>query len=384
MTPQVAGPGGPVPRQDAAPAPVRHLYVHLPFCRTRCGYCAFVVETDGLHRRDAYAEALRAELDLQAPLLGTLDTVYLGGGTPTLMRPRRIARLLDAVAGRLAPGAEVTIEANPETVDRRQLANLRAAGVTRVSFGAQSFQPALLRALDRAATPDQVRAAVACAREVGFASLSADLLFGVPGQTLAQLEADIADLAALGVDHVSWYELEIKPETALARMGAEPPDEDWSADAYERVVAALEAAGYRWYETANFARTGHECRHSLAYWGAADYVGVGVGAVSTVGARRWRNAPGVERYVAALAAGREPARTEEHLDPDTRRRERWMLGLRLADGLDLGWAGPPDRPDALARLAEDGLVHREGARLSLSRRGRMLQNAILCEVMEYA
>ncbi|HWH15302.1 MAG TPA: radical SAM family heme chaperone HemW [Miltoncostaeaceae bacterium] len=398
MTPPVAAPtGGPDlhrpsrPRDAGAgegsparPAPVRHLYVHLPFCRARCGYCAFVVETGALHRRDAYLEALGAELGHEEHRLGVLDTVYLGGGTPTLMRPRRIARLLDGVAHRCAPDAEITIEANPETVDGRQLADLRAAGVTRLSLGAQSFQPALLRALDRGATPEQVRAAVRCARRAGFASLSMDLLFGVPGQTRAQLEADIAELEALGVDHVSWYELEIKPDTALARMGAEVPDEDWSADAYERVVAALEQAGYRWYETANFARPGHECRHSLAYWGAADYLGVGVGAVSTVGGRRWRNAPGVAQYVAALAAGDPPARGVEELDPDTRRRERWMLGLRLAEGLDMAWAGPADRPEALERLIAGGLARRDGDHLTLSRRGRMLQNAILGEVMEYA
>jgi len=361
-----------------------HLYLHLPFCAARCGYCAFVVEVGSLARRDAYAAALRAELRRESRHLGRLRTVYLGGGTPTLMRPRRLRGVLEDVLPHCADGAEISIEANPETVDGAQLRELRAMGVTRVSLGAQSFQPHLLAALDRAATPDQVRGAVTCAQDAGFASVSVDLLFGVPGQTDGDLEADLAAVAALGVDHVSWYELEIKEGTALRRMGASVPDEDWAADAYERVVEGLEAAGYRWYETANFARPGHECRHSLGYWSAADYLGVGVGAVSTVGGTRWRNAPGVDRYVATLEAGEAPAREAEDLDGDTLRRERWMLGLRLDADLDTGWAGPPDHPEALERLERGGLVRRTGTRVALTRRGRFVQNAVLQELMEYA
>jgi oxygen-independent coproporphyrinogen-3 oxidase len=363
---------------------VRHLYVHLPFCASRCGYCAFVVEVGALDRRDAYLDALLAELARESDRLGTLETVYLGGGTPSLMRPRRIARLLDALAPRLAPGAEVTIEANPETVEGRALRDLRLAGVNRLSLGVQSFQPHLLRALERQATPDQARAAARCARRAGFEDLSIDLLFGVPGQTPADLEADLAEALALAPDHLSWYELELKPGSRLASNGTAPYDEDDAADAYRRVVAGLEGAGYRWYETANFARAGHRCRHSLAYWGAADYLGVGVGAVSTVDGVRWRNAPGLGRYLAALEAGAEPPRTREPLDPDTIRRERWMLGLRLDEPLDVAWAGAPDFPDAVARLRRLGLVAEGGgADLVLTREGRFLQNSVLHELMEY-
>ncbi|MFN8110004.1 MAG: radical SAM family heme chaperone HemW [Thermoleophilia bacterium] len=360
-----------------------HLYVHLPFCAARCGYCAFVVEVGALDRRDAYTDALLAEFHAEAGALAPLRTVYLGGGTPTLMRPGRIARLLDAVLRRAAPDVEVSIEANPETVDARALRELRAAGVTRVSFGVQSFQPHLLHALDRAATPDQAERAVACAREAGFASVSIDLLFGVPGQTDAQLEADLAAALRLAPDHISWYELEIKPHTALQRMGAEVPDEDWSADAYHRVVRDLEAAGYRWYETANFARPGHECRHSLAYWEAADYLGIGVGAVSTLGGVRRRNAPGVDAYIAALTDGRLPARDVEPLDDDTRRRERWMLTLRTDAALDVAWAGPPDHPEALDRLARAGMLSFDGRSVRLTRDGRFVQNSVLQALMEY-
>lgn len=363
---------------------VAHLYAHLPFCASRCGYCAFVVHVGALGDRDAYLDALLAELDREAGVLGPLDTVYLGGGTPTLMRPRRLRALMERVGPHLAPGAEVSIEANPETVDARALRELRAMGVTRLSLGVQSFRPHLLRALDRAATPDQARAAVDCARAAGFDDLSIDLIFGVPGQTPADLEADLADALALGPDHLSWYELEIKPGSALARAGTAPVDEDEGADAYERIVGGLEEHGYRWYETANFARPGHECRHSLAYWGAADYLGVGVGAVSTVAGRRRRNNPALAPYIGALAAGDAPPRTDEGLDADLVRRERWMLGLRLARGMDLAWAGPPDHPQALDTLETAGLLRRDGATLTLTRRGRFVQNAILHELMEYA
>jgi oxygen-independent coproporphyrinogen-3 oxidase len=363
---------------------VRHLYVHLPFCASRCGYCAFVVETGSLGMRDAYLDALLVELERESDALAPLDTVYLGGGTPTLMRPRRLARLLDAIRPRMAEGAEVSIEANPETVDRRALAALRAMGLTRLSVGVQSFRPHLLAALDRRASAGQARDVVGCARAAGFDDVSIDLIFGVPGQTPDDLEADLADALALAPDHISWYELELKPGTALARRGVPALDEDEAADAYRRIVAGLEEAGYRWYETANFARPGRECRHSLAYWGASDYLGLGVGAVSTVGGRRRRNSPGLAAYLGALARGEHPPRTVEPLDGDDLRRERWMLGLRLAEGLDVAWAGPPDRPEALARLADAGLLRAGDGEVALTREGRFVQNAILHELMEYA
>jgi oxygen-independent coproporphyrinogen-3 oxidase len=363
---------------------VDHLYLHLPFCASRCGYCAFVVEVDALAKRDAYLEGLLAELEREEHQLGALRTVYLGGGTPTLMRATRLERLLEAVRPRLADDAEVTIEANPETVDRELLEAIRRAGVTRISLGVQSFRPHLLAALDRAATPDQAKAAVGCAREVGFESVSVDLLLASPGQTVDDLEADLEDTLALDPDHVSWYELEMKPGTSLERMGAPTPDEDIAADMYRRVVSALEDAGYRWYETANFAKPGHECRHSIAYWSAADYLGLGVGAVSTVGMERWRNASGVDRYVDALGKGEDPLRHRETLDQDTRRRERWMLGLRLDTPLELSWAGPPDHPEAVDRLVGAGLLEARDEALVLTREGRFLQNSVLHELMEYA
>lgn len=364
--------------------PVRHLYVHLPFCASRCGYCAFVVEVGGLGARDDYLEAVLAELDLEAGRLGEVETVFLGGGTPTLMRPRRLRALLDRVRPCLAPGAEVTVEANPETVDRGQLVELREAGVTRLSLGVQSFQPTILATLDRAATPEMARAAVSCAREAGFSSISIDLLFGVPGQEPAHVAADIDAALEIEPDHISWYELELKPGSALAEAAPSLPDEDESADAYRDIVRRLEGAGYRWYETANHARPGHECRHNMAYWGASDYLGVGIGAVSTVGGRRWRNAPRLDQYVERVRRGEAPRRTVEVIDDAVARRERWMLGLRLDGPLDLRWAGPPDNPEAVDRLAGLGLVEADEHQIRLTREGRFVQNAVLGELVEFA
>lgn len=366
------------------PAGVAHLYVHLPFCAARCGYCAFVVEVGREDARDAYLGALLAELERERHVLGPLDTVYLGGGTPTLMGPERLGRLLGAIQPLLAPGAEVSVEANPETVDPALAAALAEAGVTRVSLGAQSSRPHLLEVLDRRARPGDAERAVAIIRDAGIPQLSIDLMLAVPGQSALDLAADLQWVTGLGPDHVSWYELEFKEGSAIARGLHAPPDDDLAADLYEQAVEGLEAVGYRWYELANFARPGAECRHSLAYWHAADYLGLGVGAVTTHGGGRRRNAPGLDRYIAALAGGGEPPRTTEPVDADTRRRERWMLGTRLDEPLDMRWAGPPDNPGALDVLEDRGLLERRDGTVRLTRRGRLLQNAVVQQIMDFA
>ncbi len=361
----------------------RHLYVHLPFCEHRCGYCAFVVEVGSLDRRDRYVDALLAEVELESDRLGPLATVYLGGGTPSLMEPSRIARLLDAMSSRFAPEVEVSMEANPETVNAATLRAFRAAGITRLSMGAQSFQPHLLAALDRRATADGVRRAVDDSRDAGFDNLSLDLLFGVPGQSAEDLVADIDAVREIAPEHISWYELEVKPGSALARDGA-VVDEDFTEDAYHHIVEALETMGYRWYETASFARPGRESRHNRAYWGAADYIGVGIGAVSTVGGDRWRNAPDLDGYMSAVTERRTPRRTVEHLDEDTRRRERWMLALRQDEPISLRWAGEPDHPEAVDDLIDGGFVRRVDIDLiELTRQGRFVQNSVLGRLMDF-
>jgi oxygen-independent coproporphyrinogen-3 oxidase len=206
----------------------------------------------------------------------------------------------------------------------------------------------------------------------------------VPGQSPDDLAGDLAWVAAIRPDHVSWYELEFKEGSAIARGPYQAPDEDQAADLYEQAIAGLESHGYRWYELANFALPGAECRHSTAYWRACDYLGLGVGAVSTIRGERRRNAPGLDRYVAALAQGAEPPRTRDVLDADTLRRERWMLATRLDEPVDLAWAGPPDRPAALDDLAARGLVERGEGTVRLTRRGRLLQNAVVQQIMDFA
>lgn len=366
------------------PAGVAHLYVHLPFCASRCGYCAFVVEVGREDARDAYLQAVLAELGRERPALGPLRTVYLGGGTPTLMGAERLGVLLGVIRPLLGPGAEVTVEANPETITQPLAEALAQAGVTRVSLGAQSTRPHLLRVLERRAVPGDAERAAGLLRQAGIPHLSVDLMLAVPGQAPDDLAADLAWVTGVGPDHVSWYELEFKEGSAIARGPHAVPDEDMAADLYEQAIAGLEAAGYRWYELANFALPGAECRHSLAYWHARDYLGIGVGAVSTIRGERRRNAPGLDRYMRALAAGEAPPRTTDVLDPDTLRRERWMLGTRLDEPLDLAWAGPPDRPAALDHLMASGLVQRGEGTVRLTRRGRLLQNAVVQEIMDFS
>jgi oxygen-independent coproporphyrinogen-3 oxidase len=366
------------------PAGVAHLYVHLPFCAARCGYCAFVVEVGREDARDAYLDALIRELHDEARVLGPLATVYLGGGTPSLMGADRLVRLLGEVRPLLAPGAEVSMEANPETVDADLLAAIAEGGVTRLSLGVQSSRAPLLGILDRRATPDDAARAVELARASGIGTLSVDFILAVPGQSPADLAADLAWVRDASPDHVSWYELEFKEGSAIARGDMVPADEDLAADLYLQAVGGLEDLGYRWYELANFAREGAECRHSLAYWGARDYLGIGVGAVSTIGEERRRNAPGLDRYLTALGAGDSPPRTRESLDADTRRRERWMLGTRVDRDLDTAWAGPPDHPEAMQIMETGGLIETGPGTVRLTRRGRLLQNAVMQQLMDFA
>ena len=363
---------------------VRHLYVHLPFCASRCGYCDFVtvVGRDGQHA--AYVDALLAELELERRVLAPrLESVFLGGGTPTLTQPGALERLLRA----LPEAEEVTVEANPETVTAELAALLREAGVTRVSLGAQSFQPRLLRVLERRARPDDVRRAFGTLREAGFDNLSLDLIYGIPGQSAADLDADLDEALALGPEHLSCYELEAKPGTRFTHAhGRELELQAEAMEAYfERVVERLTGAGLRWYETANFCRAeaGRDLRsrHNLAYWRGRDYLGLGIGAVSTVGGRRWRTTPGLGRYLAALAGGERPEREVEELPAPVRRSERVLLGLRLDEPLPLGGLDDAVDTAAVERLERLGLVARRGQALALTERGRFLGGGVTAELL---
>jgi oxygen-independent coproporphyrinogen III oxidase len=372
---------------------VRHLYVHLPFCAHRCGYCDFVTVVGRNGEHGAYVDALLAELELERPLLAPrLDTVFVGGGTPTFTDADELRRLLSG----LPSASEVTVEANPETVTPSVAELLRECDVSRVSLGAQTFDPTLLTVLERGAGPADVRRAFYHLRDAGFDNISLDLIYGIPGQSPAALDADIDEALALGPEHLSCYELEAKPGTRFThRHGAELARQSDALEGYfERVVERLTAAGYRWYETANFCRPpetagGRDLRahHNLAYWHGRDYVGIGIGAVSTVHGQRWRNTPRLPVYVTALGRGARPPREVEELPLDVRRRERVMLGLRLDEPLSVVGLGPVLDQEALSRLERLELVARQegagegGEALTLTRRGRMLGGGVTAELL---
>jgi oxygen-independent coproporphyrinogen III oxidase len=366
---------------------VRHLYVHLPFCAHRCGYCDFVTAVGRQEEHEAYAGALTAELERERwRLAAEVETVFVGGGTPTFMRPDALRRVLAA----LPAARELTVEANPETVTAELAALLRECGVNRVSLGAQSFRPHLLEVLERVAGPDDVRRAAHTLRDAEFDNISLDLIYGIPGQSAADLDADLADALALEPEHLSCYELEAKAGTRFTHAhGDELARQAEAMEGYaERVVEALTGAGYRWYETANFCRPddGRDLRaqHNLAIWRGADYLGIGVGAVSTLGSERHRNLPSLERYMRALADGHAPPHAIEQLEPDTRAVERLMLGLRLDEPFALDVEGVEAVVDAKAveRLRRAGLVEEAAERgLRLTARGRMLGGAVTAEIL---
>jgi oxygen-independent coproporphyrinogen III oxidase len=364
----------------------RHLYVHLPFCASRCGYCDFVTVVGQEGRHAAYVEALLAELALERNALAPrLESVFLGGGTPTLTEPSVLARLLRE----LPPAEEVTVEANPETVTPELAMLLRDSGVTRVSLGAQSFQARLLEVLERRARPEDVRRAFGVLRDAGFDNLSLDLIYGIPGQTPADLDADLSEALALEPEHISAYELEAKPGTRFTHAhGEELARQAEAMESYfEWVVERLTHAGYRWYETANFCRASAgrdlRSRHNLAYWRGRDYLGLGVGAVSTIAGRRWRTTPRLPRYLAALRAGERPERELEELPPPVRSSERVLLGLRLDEPLSLAGLGDAVDAAAVERLERLGLVARGPGEdeLALTERGRFLGGGVTAELL---
>jgi oxygen-independent coproporphyrinogen-3 oxidase len=352
---------------------VRHLYVHLPFCAHRCGYCDFVTATGRDHLHEPYVDALLRELQEEHDG-SPVETIFLGGGTPTFTALPELLRLLRA----LPPARELTVEANPETVTPELARALRAVGVNRVSLGAQSFQPHLLRVLERRATPADVERAFTALRGAGFDNLSLDLIYGIPGQTAEELAEDLAHAIELGPEHISAYELEAKPGTRFTiAHGAELERQaERMEDYFERVVATLSAAGYRWYETANFCRDGKRAEHNLGYWLGRDYLGIGVGAVSTLGNERRRNTPKLARYLKG-----HYDREIELLDDETRARERVMLGLRLDEPLPVGGLRAALDPEGLARAEQLGLAVDSGETLTLTQRGRFLGGGVTAEIV---
>jgi len=380
-------------RTAAAQRPLS-LYVHVPYCAVRCGYCDFNTYTaadlgsEPGTGQDAYLGAIRAELDLAVRVLGTpaVDTVFFGGGTPTVLAPGALAGILDAIRNRfpLAPDAEVTTEANPETVDAAALDALVAAGFTRLSLGMQSGVEHVLAVLERRHTPGQVPRVVAAARRAGFRDVSLDLIYASPGESPADWQASLDAAIALEPDHLSAYSLIVEPGTKLAARVARgelnAADDDTQADYYAAADAALSAAGYAWYEVSNWAKPGHECRHNLAYWRSGNWWGLGPGAHSHVEGVRWWNVRHPRDYTARLQAGASPAQGREHLDEAARHVERVMLGLRLAEGVEAGVLTATER-DRLPGFVAGGLAH-VGDRVRLTDSGRLLADAIVRDLLD--
>jgi oxygen-independent coproporphyrinogen-3 oxidase len=381
------------------------IYVHVPFCASRCGYCDFntytAAELGGGGDQAAYADNAIAELDLactQPDLACTqvdsreiVSTVFFGGGTPTLLPAADLARIIAAIRARfdVASDAEITTEANPESVDRRKLDELRAAGFTRISFGMQSARAHVLAVLDRQHRPRGALDAVAAARAAGFEHVNVDLIYGTPGESDADWQASLDAAVDIGVDHVSAYSLIVEDGTKLAariRRGELPmPDDDVAADRYLMAEATLTGAGYGWYEVSNWARSvGAQSRHNRLYWTGGDWWGVGPGAHSHVGGVRWWNVKHPSTYAARLADGGSPEDGREVLDAETRHVEDVMLRLRLKEGLALASLSAPAQRTA-GRLVVDGLLD-EGAhgagRAALTLTGRLLADAVVRQLVD--
>ncbi|UVS77714.1 Oxygen-independent coproporphyrinogen-III oxidase 1 [Actinokineospora sp. UTMC 2448] len=369
------------------------IYVHVPFCATRCGYCDFNTytpgELGGSASPSSWLAAVGRELELAARVLPDApraSTVFVGGGTPSLLGAAGLASVLDLVRSTvgLADGAEVTTEANPESTSPGFFADLRAAGYTRVSLGMQSAAPHVLKVLDRNHTPGRAVTAAREARAAGFEHVNLDLIYGTPGESAADLALSLDAVLAAGVDHVSAYALIVEDGTALARRvrrGELPmPDDDVLADRYEQVDAALTAAGLTWYEVSNWASSPEaRCHHNLLYWRGDNWWGVGPGAHSHVGGVRWWNVKHPARYAAALADGVSPAAARETLSPDDQRIERILLELRLADGLPADVLDRSGRAEA-DQAALDGLLDAAAlaeGRCVLTDAGRLLADAVV-------
>jgi putative oxygen-independent coproporphyrinogen III oxidase len=402
VTPGPPPDGEPVPADAALPPAALAglgqrpfgVYVHVPFCAARCGYCDFntytAAELGPGVTRGAYAGQAIGEILLARRVLGNAEaqvgTVFFGGGTPTLLPSADLAAILAAIDGEfgLAPGAEVTAEANPESIDQRSLDALRASGFTRISIGMQSAVSRVLSVLDRKHEPGRPERCVAWARAAGFEHVSLDLIYGTPGETDEDWLASLRSAVAAGPDHISGYALIVEEGTRLAarirRGELTPPDDDVMADRYLAADELLAAAGLRWYEISNWAASPDAtCRHNLLYWTGGDWWGVGPGAHSHVGGTRWWNVRHPAAYAARIAAGVSPGQGREILTPAERRTEQVMLLTRLASGCPLDGLGPAGRAAAAAAVG-DGLAEPAayaGGRIVLTPSGRLLADAVI-------
>ena len=374
------------------------MYVHVPFCASRCGYCDFNTYTatelgDSVHR-DTFHESLIAEIRFARRKMSNdprpVSTVFIGGGTPTLLGADALTSILGSIRDefRLADDAEVTTEANPDSVDVAMLERLRAGGFTRISLGMQSSSPRVLQVLDRTHTPGASVAAARMARAAGFEHVNLDLIYGTPGESDDDLRRSLDDVISAGVDHVSAYALIVEDGTPLARRVRRgelaSPDDDVMADRYLIVDDVLSQAGMHWYEVSNWARPGAECRHNLGYWHGDDWWGIGPGAHGYLAGERWWNVKHPRTYAERLTSGQSPEDGREALTDAEKQTESVMLGVRLAKGMPTEYL--PGMTDAIgADLLSRGLVDEQAwaaGRLVLTRAGRLMADAVVRSVLE--
>ncbi|BCJ44952.1 coproporphyrinogen III oxidase [Actinoplanes ianthinogenes] len=368
------------------------VYVHVPFCASRCGYCDFntytASELGGGASRDEYADTVLRELELAAKVIqpGRVDTVFVGGGTPTLLTAKDLGRILEGIdrTWGLTAGAEVTTEANPESVDVAYLSDLKTAGFTRISLGMQSSAEHVLRVLDRKHTAGRAPQAAQEARQAGFEHVNLDLIYGTPGETPDDFARSLRTVVDAGVDHVSAYALIVEDGTRMAtrmRRGELPyPSDDVAADRYLAAEEALTAAGFQWYEVSNWAKSGGECRHNLLYWTGADWWGLGPGAHSHVGGVRWWNVKHPSAYANRLNDGVSPGHGRELLTDEDRHVEDVMLRVRLREGIGLDRVDPGGAARALGDGLLDPAAYAAG-RLVLTLRGRLLADAVIRDLV---
>ena len=391
--------GRPITIRDALAAPsgrVASLYMHVPFCFHKCHYCDFYSIVDRDDRQPVFTARLREEYAACAPwLTQTLETIFVGGGTPTLLAADHWRDILTDLAPRLGPETEFTVEANPETVTPEVLTTLRDGGVTRLSLGAQSFDPVVLRTLERHHDPANVQRSVTLARSHGFDRLSLDLIFGTPGQTLEGWQRDVRCALELEPDHLSCYGLTYEPGTAMtARLEAgqfERIDDGLEAQMYDWTCAELAAHGFEQYEISNWAQPGQACRHNLAYWQGAMWWPLGPSAAGHVDGWRWRNAPRLGTYLnrAKIVDGLGAVVDAEQTTPDQRIAEAFMLGLRLTQGIDRARYDAllrddprrAERESVIERGVAQGWLHWDDNALRVTAAGRLMADSILSELV---
>lgn len=387
--------GEPVPSDGSLPEGVSAgkrpfaLYIHIPFCARRCGYCDFNTYTIGELGGDdsiekQYVDALIKEIILARSIVGDqqVTTIFFGGGTPTLLPSSEISRILDAVQlqFRLTDDVEITTEANPDSVTAESLGELRAAGINRISFGVQSTTPHVLQTLDRTHNPAKVPIVVHAARDAGFTHVSVDLIYGTPGETIVEWEESVRSLLTLPIDHISAYSLIVEDGTKLGaqvRRGLlAMPDEDLNADKYIVADDLFTAAGFAWYEVSNWAKPGGACKHNEMYWKNNDWWGLGAGAHSHIDGVRWWNKKLPAAYIKELQDGTSPALAREILTVEERSFEELMLGIRTREGLPLSLVS---HSAAVAALADGNLDTEQYqiGRVVLTRSGRLIADALL-------